>query len=531
MTSPYKVVDLFAGPGGLGEGFSALRGQGGERRFEIALSVEKEPWAHDTLRLRAFLRQFETFPDIYYAWINGDTDAPDWSSLFPSEWKAAGEEAQCLELGKKHADKAVHARVDRIGADAGDRTILIGGPPCQAYSIAGRSRNAGKEGYVPENDERHFLYREYISILNRITPSAFVMENVKGLLSSSVNGEGVAEKILADLRSAGRDKIGYHLLPLRSEPELFDHDRQPAMRDFIIRSEHFGIPQARHRIIIVGVRSDVWQAGERNLPALKAYPTAVAQHVLTGLPKIRSGLSREHDDFPSWHEAVEFAFEQVIAATKRDDIALANVASERMKAFLAKNTALARSSDAEPGISTKCHDALRSWIIDDRLTATPNHEGRAHMRSDLSRYLFASLFARLYERSPTSKEFPRVLAPAHGNWKSGAFADRFRVQVSQKPSTTVTSHISKDGHYFIHPDPLQCRSLTVREAARLQTFPDNYLFLGNKTQQYIQVGNAVPPFLANTIARTLWNILEATPAKRKNARANASTRTPSMSNA
>ena len=134
------------------------------------------------------------------------------------------------------------------------------------------------------------------------------------------------------------------------------------------------------------------------------------------------------------------------------------------------------------------------------------------MPSDLRRYAFAASFASVSGKSPKLADFPNSLLPEHANVEEGRagkmFSDRFRVQLPNRPSTTVTSHISKDGHYFIHYDPRQCRSLTVREAARLQTFPDNYYFEGPRTSQYHQVGNAVPPFLARQIAEVIADVLD-----------------------
>ena len=134
------------------------------------------------------------------------------------------------------------------------------------------------------------------------------------------------------------------------------------------------------------------------------------------------------------------------------------------------------------------------------------------MRGDIHRYFFASCFALVHKKTPLLRDFPEALLPEHENAKdavvkgNGIFADRFRVQLRNHPATTITSHIAKDGHYYIHPDPLQCRSFTVREAARIQTFPDNYFFEGPQTSQYQQVGNAVPPLLARSIAQIVWNL-------------------------
>ena len=152
------------------------------------------------------------------------------------------------------------------------------------------------------------------------------------------------------------------------------------------------------------------------------------------------------------------------------------------------------------------------WYFDPRLGGIANHQARGHMPTDLWRYFFAAVFAQVEGRSPTLRDFPVELRPNHANVQraikdNSLFSDRFRVQRRDHPSTTVVSHISKDGHYYIHPDPQQCRSLTVREAARLQTFPDNYFFEGSRTAQYHQVGNAVPPLLAGQIAALIREVL------------------------
>ena len=499
------IVDLFSGPGGLGEGFSAFETESGEHPYQIQVSIEKEPSAHSTLLLRSFLRKFgDDFPKEYYDFLNGQTNEPDWGAIYPAQWKAAREEALCMALGDDDTRRVLSAKIRKIKKDFDDRTLLIGGPPCQAYSLAGRSRNAGKADYVAHLDERNFLYEEYVNVLAELEPMAFVMENVKGMLSASIKGQEIFSRVKADLESAGRYG-GYKLFALAVEAESARSNPGPG--DFIIRAEEYAIPQARHRVIIIGIRKDIADSLDpRCLPSLRMSKVQeTVERMILGMPELRSGLSKG-DTADGWQTAV---IEAVVLVKNsctnfsRDESQKLQAELTKLKSRLLEHGNLARFPSGV-GLKPTCAPRLRNWIVDSRLRILPNADTRGHMRSDLARYVFASIFGAVFEKSPSASEFPEALAPAHKNWKSGKFADRFRVQTRGKPSTTITSHISKDGNYFIHPDPAQCRTLTVREAARLQTFPDNYFFKGNRTQQYVQVGNAVPPYLAFQIASALW---------------------------
>jgi DNA (cytosine-5)-methyltransferase 1 len=503
---PHLLVDIFAGPGGLGEGFLSHRDTRATC-FKSALSIEKDHSAHETLTLRHFLRAFvrDGFPENYYDYLAEKLALNELYAAHPDQHASALASARKITLGpdsRAEVRVLLRQRLSRSG-----RWALVGGPPCQAYSLVGRSRRINDPRFA--KDEKHFLYKEYLRIIADHHPPIFVMENVKGLLSAKLEGASTVNRIVTDLQDPSMalhgktDGVTYRLFSLTEEEEPGD-EVDPRM--FIVRAEDFGVPQARHRMFIVGVRDDLNIRPRR----LQSATAPSVQAMIGGLPRIRSRLSKEPDSAASWRAA--------IAQIDMDDVSqhlngaeFTGKVVETLKASTGEGAEFPLHSKATSFSPGRPSNAV-SMVHDPNLHTLVGHETRSHMASDLRRYMFAAAFSQVTGRSPKLADFPASLLPAHGNVDEGVagdtFADRFRVQLPDRVSTTVTSHISKDGHYFIHYDPMQCRSLTVREAARLQTFPDNYKFLGNRTSQYHQVGNAVPPHLAAQIADIVADVLD-----------------------
>nr|WP_315229099.1 DNA cytosine methyltransferase [uncultured Albidiferax sp.] len=508
------MIDLFAGPGGLCEGFTSITADG-KRRFAVKVSIEKDPIAHKTLFLRSIFRKFGKgqVPITYYAYVRGKISREAFMADPDIKVAAAhaATEARCAELGLTPHEEIDAWIREALGKEK--EWVLIGGPPCQAYSLAGRSRLRSKDPVAFEADSRHFLYTEYLRIIQEFAPAVFVMENVKGMLNSKHGGQLIFKRILADLANP-RDGLSYQVRSMVVAGE----ELKP--KDYVIQAEDYGIPQNRHRVILFGIRSDMAEASEllEKRPSrflLSKHPQRVSVGAaLAGLPRLRGRLSGKGDSHAAWLAALREAPSLLADCEWPVGRDIAKLMSQAIETSADIESSGGPFMDGAPDPEALMPHDLKKWLSDSRLRGVLQHETRSHMRSDLHRYLFASCFAKLMGYPPTLHNFPSKLLPAHLNVDAETipFKDRFRVQISGEPSSTVVAHIKKDGHYYIHPDPAQCRSLTVREAARLQTFPDNYFFEGNRTEQYGQIGNAVPPLLARKIAEVVLDFMDSSRA-------------------
>lgn len=605
MKKRIKIIDLFAGPGGLGEGFSSCLPTK-SNPYEIAMSVEYEKNAHKTLTLRALYRKLtpKERENYYYPYIcspNKSEKGKRFQVLIDQnvdKWR----DAQAETLGGPHAlgssgkwakikggealgpddekptqqEKNIFSRISEIVSSHDGPIVVIGGPPCQAYSVNGRNRQRAETTYKPENDERFFLYLEYLKVLDKANPDIFIMENVEGILTAELaTGEQIFGKIKHDLARPDRRKSEqYDIYSLSTAPKKtctatsgpeYEDDS-----DYVLTASDYGVPQDRKRVILLGIKRKHGPLGE-TLAKVGADKTPGIKDLIGCLPSLRSGLNESgvDDTVSTWQEACSESRNnllQILRSPKEiarvADRWVALESKRRKKAKLAdlsqaerttlkrqykvkirqsyegtalqleqlkyenmrKNQAGAgRGSDyfipIEPrkkAFTTKFEERypeLFQWLSrDGGLPGVANHRTRTHMRSDLQRYMFSAAWAKANSKStspsPKSKDFPLSISPKHKNWESGSHADRFRTIEADMVPLTITSHLRKDGHAQIHYDLKQNRSMTVREAARVQTFPDDYYFEGCQGWQFQQVGNAVPPYLAKQIALHILKILK-----------------------
>lgn len=452
MQGCYSTIDLFAGCGGLGEGFT-------QAGFSIIAEVEMDKWACESLRTRHLyheLRKERGGIRYYNRYMKDEIDKEQIYAKYPH----IGYRIDHTVIEEELNDNTIQNIVSRIQKSLDYHNIkhvniILGGPPCQPYSLIGRSRDPERM----QQDNRHFLYIYYLTILQMIKPDYFVYENVPGLFTAQANGKRVFERLIEDFAKLDT--------PYDVTPPLIEVAKKPS--SYILNSSDFFVPQSRKRLILIGYKREL---KDKN-PDIEA---------------VFKRLQRKARDNSFF---VDFGNKEFL--TVRDAIA------DLPKLEPGEgNSGWFGKYDNKNGLG-KYQKKMRK-----NSPGVVNHQARNHMQSDLKRYKFFIQHINRHGQAAnieTLKKTNNGLLPAHKHLDK--FLDRFKVQQWDRPSSTITAHIAKDGHYFIHPDENQCRSFTVREAARCQSFPDNYKFEGPRTEQFKQVGNAVPVLLARAIAEEL----------------------------
>lgn len=403
-----NVIDLFSGAGGLTEGFRA-------KDINIVSHVEMDKAACMTLETREafYYLSKKNRQNEYASYLYGNISRDELLSSIP----------------KSILNKVIHSEIsekslpdifNQIDINSNNLHIngIIGGPPCQAYSTIGRARNEK----IKKIDKRIYLYKHYITFLEKYKPDFFIFENVKGLLSFRDTDDNLLlPKILDELNNV-------------DSPNFYNTQFQ------IINSADYGVPQKRERLFIFGCRSNFRNLDFFNsLLSYRELPPSV-NNLFRDMPKLHSG--------------------------------------ETKNAY----------SSIKPTQFVSKHLRTEQFPLSQNIC-------RQNNENDLNIYKIVAKEKKL-NRNVRYCDLPKQLIT---HKKANIFLDRFKAIDGEHHSHTIVAHIAKDGHYYIHPDVKQNRSITVREAARIQTFPDNYFFENTRTAAFRQIGNAVPPYLARKL--------------------------------
>ena len=408
--SKLNYIDLFAGAGGLSEGFI-------REKFEPVAHVEMSAEAADTLKTRIAFHHFSQKKNLtkYYSYLQQDISRNElWDSI-PQHLL----ESVINEEISNNTIESIFEKID-LQLDGKKVDVIIGGPPCQAYSLVGRSRDPNRM----KGDKRNFLFRYYAKFLIRYKPKYFVFENVLGLLT------------------AGNAKYLNEML------ELFEEIGYSADMK-VLNAEEYGVLQKRRRVIIIGRKGKA----KFHFPELQKMENnwQTKRDLFFDLPYLKPGQELEVADY-----------------------------------------------------TKSINEYLKRTETRNGIDYTTQHITRNHNDRDLEIYSLA-IDKWLNDRQRLKyNDIPKRLQ-THKNTE--AFLDRYKVIDPTGHSHTVVAHIAKDGHYYIYPDLKQVRSISVREAARIQSFPDDYFFEGGRTAAFKQIGNAVPPLMAEKIAASLKYLL------------------------
>lgn len=411
MKPELNYIDLFAGAGGLSEGFIRAG-------FNPIAHVEMNSSACETLKTRAAFHYLKkkNREFIYHKYLKEEFTREEMMEYVPQEILSSVINS---EISNQTID-GIFKKIQNLKGNK-DVDLIVGGPPCQAYSIVGRARD-------PKNmadDPRNFLYKLYVKFLNEFSPKMFVFENVPGILSAK-NGEHFA-KIKKAIKDAG-----------------YNFDFQ------ILNAQDFGVLQDRKRVILIGWKEEfdlsypIFAKGNNGFK--------ISKDLFSDLPPLKQGTGKMGVVY-----------------------------------YKKKITQYLELSKIRNGIGF-----------------TTQHIARPTNDNDLQIYKIA---AEMWNESQKRLDYSTLPSKLIKHKNTTSFTNRFSVVNGEGVSHTVVAHIAMDGHYYIHPDPNQNRSITIREAARIQSFPDDYFFEGGRTAAFKQIGNAVPPLMAQKIAEKIKKLL------------------------